>query len=147
MASLMAVAAPVLMSAGAVAVPVAINALLRRLRLQKVLPVLRRAFVVLDPLFTTHLPSYRGSDVQFATRLVTTVLADGQLLPEELDYATAELLRRWSPAVAAGRLPEGLASDSQERKLFDAVEGLISKGGYSMNSLGEAALTIKRVIQ
>lgn len=143
----MAVAGPVLMSAGAVALPVAANAVLRRLRLNKVMPVMRRAFVVLDPLFATHLPRYRGSDVQLAARLVTTVLADGQLLPEELDYATAELLRRWSPAVAAGSLPEGLASDSQERKLFDAVEGLINKGGYSINSLGEAALTIKRVIQ
>lgn len=146
MASLWALVGPVLATAGAVALPLGVNALLRQLRLQRVLPLLRRAYVVLDPLFNAHLPHYRGSDVQFAARLVTTVLADGRLSPDELDFAAAELLRRWSPALAAGQQPDGLLSDSQERKLYTAVEGLIAKGGYSFNSLGEAALSIKHAL-
>jgi hypothetical protein len=143
----MAIAGPALLGAGSLALPFAANALLQRLRLRRVLPVVRRAFLVLDPLFNEHLASYRGSDAQFAAELVTAALADGQLSREETAFAVAEILRRWSPVVAAGKTVQSLPEQSPERRLYGAVADMVSHGGFSANGLSQALQAAKQVLR
>jgi hypothetical protein len=125
MASFLAIAEPALIGAGIIALPIGANALLSYLRIQKLLPVVRRAFVVLDPLLNEHISGYGGSDVRFAMELVTGVLADGALTREEIQAAVNEIERRYRPSKAAGRTSEQLAltlgPDSPEVKLLDAA--------------------------
>ena len=132
------------MSAGALALPFAANALIQRLRLRRVLPVMRRAFQVLDPLLNAHLASYSGSDVRLAAELITAALSDGQLTRDEASFAAAEMLRRWSPQLAAGQKPAQLPPESTESRVLGAVESLVGRGAYSLNSLPEAITTIRR---
>lgn len=128
MAPDLAIVAPVVLSAGAIGLPIAANAVLRHLRLRKVLPVMRRAFTILDPLLNDHLANYRGSDVQFAAELITAVLADGELSSDEVSFAAGEILKRWSPAIAAGKTGYKIPAQSQEDKIYDAIEDVIGRG-------------------
>jgi hypothetical protein len=78
---------------------------------------------------------------------VTNVLADGELQPGEAKFVVAEILKRWAPDIAAGRTIAALGEGSKEAKVVGAVHELISQGGYSMNSLPEAVLSIRRLIK
>lgn len=143
MGSLSALALPGVVSASAIALPLLTNRLLRGWRWRRALPLARRVFRLLDPLLNTHLSRYRGSDVQFAAELLTGVLADGKLSRAEVHFVAAEVLRRWSPAEAAGRLPAMLLPASREKRVYSAVERLVERGDFSLASLPEAVQSIR----
>jgi len=147
MASFLAIAEPALIGAGVIALPIGVNALLSFIKIQKLLPVIRKAFVVIDPLLNEHLSGYSASDVRFALELVTGVLADGQLSREEVDLAVSEIEKRYRPTIAAGKnetyLKMRLGPDSQEAKLLDAVIGVVQKRELLPANLLDAAKIIR----
>lgn len=150
MASLLALAEPVLIGAGIVALPIGGNALLAYLRIKKVLPVIRRAFTVLDPLLNEHIKGYSGSDARFVMELVTGVLADGALSREEIQQAVDEIERRYRPSKAAGQtsasLSIALGPGSPEVKLFNAVADLAEHRELLPGSLMDAVKVIRTKI-
>jgi len=147
MAGLLAIAEPALIGVGIIALPIGANALIGYLRIQKLLPIIRRAFTVLDPLLNEHIQGYSGSQVRFAMELVTGVLADGALTREEIEAAVAEIEKRYAPSRAAGKTGDGLklqlGLDSTEAKLFDAVIGVMDKRELLPKSLIDAAKVIR----
>lgn len=128
-ASFLAIAEPALIGVGVIALPIGANALLSYIKIRKLLPVIRKAFVVIDPLLNEHLSGYSGSEVRFAMELVTGVLADGQLSREEVEMAVSEIEKRYRPSVGAGltadSLKLSLGADSPEAKLLDTVVDLV----------------------
>lgn len=143
----LAIAEPALISAGVVALPFGANALIKAVRLRKLLPILRRAFVVLDPLLNEHSKSYRSSDVRFAIGLVTEVLADGALSQAEVKQAIEEIERRWRPSLAAGKIAEQLQPHSRERRLLDAVTQVVGKAETYTATLSDAAQLVRGFLQ
>jgi len=143
----LAIAEPALISAGVVALPLGANALLKAARLRKLLPVLRRAFVVLDPLLNEHIKSYRASDVRFAIALVTEVFADGSLTQAEVKLAVEEIERRWRPSLAAGKTPEQLTPHSRDARVFDAVTQVVGKAEHYTASLSDAVQLVRGFLQ
>lgn len=131
MASLLAIAEPVFIGAGVIALPIGANALLSYLKLRRLLPIVRKAFTVIDPLLNEHMSSYSTSDVRFAMELVTGVFADGSLSREEVQQAVQEIERRYRPSLGAGKtalnLKMRLGPESPEAKLLDAVSDLAQK--------------------
>lgn len=150
MAALLAIAEPALIGAGVIALPIGANALLTYFKVQKLLPVIRKAFTVIDPLLNEHLRGYSASDVRFALELVTSVLADGQLSREEVEQAVAEIEKRYRPTAAAGKSTEylkmRLGPDSPEAKLLDAVVGVAQKRELLPTNLLDAAKVIRMKI-
>lgn len=149
-AALLAIAEPALIGAGVIALPIGANALLTYFKVQKLLPVIRKAFTVIDPLLNEHLRGYSASDVRFALELVTSVLADGQLSREEVEQAVAEIEKRYRPTAAAGKSTEylkmRLGPDSPEAKLLDAVVGVAQKRELLPTNLLDAAKVIRMKI-
>lgn len=133
-----------------IALPIGANALLTYFKVQKLLPVIRKAFTVIDPLLNEHLRGYSASDVRFALELVTSVLADGQLSREEVEQAVAEIEKRYRPTAAAGKSTEylkmRLGPDSPEAKLLDAVVGVAQKRELLPTNLLDAAKVIRMKI-
>lgn len=131
MAGVLAIAEPALIGIGVVALPVGTNALLQYLKLRKLIPVIRKAFVVIDPLLNEHLKGYSASEVRFALELVTGVLADGHLSRDEVERAVVEIEKRYRPSLAAGKsemlLKMRLGPDSAEAKLLGAVADVVQK--------------------
>lgn len=150
MATLLAIAEPVLIGAGVIALPIGANALLSFVKLRKLLPVIRKAFVVIDPLLNEHLKGYSASEVRFALELVTGVLADGHLSREEVDRAVSEIEKRYRPTAAAGKSTEylkmRLGPDSPEAKLLEAVVGVAQKRELLPAHLLDAAKVIRMKI-
>jgi len=150
MASLLALAEPVLIGAGIVALPIGGNALLSYLRIKKFLPVIRRAFTVLDPLLNEHIKGYSSSEVRFAMELVTGVLADGALTREEIQQAVDEIERRYRPSKAAGQtgttLAIALGPNSAEMKLLNAVADFAEHRELLPGSLMDAIKVIRTKI-
>ena len=147
MAGIWAIAEPLLVGAGVVALPVGVRALVDQLRLRRWMPLLRRAFVVLDPLLNEHLRSYGSSEVRFAMELVTSVLADGELSREEVRQVVAELERRYRPSLGAGKGSAGLPEGSLERRLLSETAALVDRGDFSAASLSQAAGRLARVLR
>jgi hypothetical protein len=147
MAGLLAIAEPALIGLGIIALPVGANALIGYLRIRKLLPIIRRAFTVLDPLLNEHIRGYSSSQVRFAMELVTGVLADGALTRNEIEVAVAEIEKRYAPSRAAGKTGDGLklqlGLDSTEAKLFDAVIGVADKRELLPKNLIDAAKVIR----
>jgi hypothetical protein len=147
MAGLLAIAEPALIGLGIIALPVGANALIGYLRIRKLLPIIRRAFTVLDPLLNEHIRGYSSSQVRFAMELVTSVLADGALTRNEIEAAVAEIEKRYAPSRAAGKTGDGLklqlGLDSTEAKLFDAVIGVADKRELLPKNLIDAAKVIR----
>jgi len=147
MASFLAIAEPALIGAGVIALPIGVNALLTYLKLRRFLPVIRRAFAVIDPLLNEHMKGYSSGEVRFAMELVTGVLADGSLSRKEVTQAVRELERRYQPSSAAGKTSEGLkmrlGPSSTEAQLLDAVVGVVQKRELLPASLLDAAKTIR----
>ena len=147
MASFLAIAEPALIGAGVIALPIGANALLTYLKLRRFLPVIRRAFAVIDPLLNEHMGGYSSSEVRFAMELVTGVLADGALSRKEVAQAVAEIERRYRPSSAAGKTSEGLktrlGSSSMEAQLLEAVVGVVQKRELLPANLLDAAKTIR----
>jgi hypothetical protein len=150
MAGLLALAEPALIGVGVIALPIGGNALIHYLRIQKLLPVIRRAFVVLDPLLNEHIRGYSGSDVRFVMELVTGVFADGALSRDEIESAVSEIEKRYAPSRAAGKSGETLklqlGLDSTEAKLFDAVIGVVDKRELLPKNLLDAAKVLRMKI-
>lgn len=150
MASLLAIAEPALIGAGVIALPIGANALLSYLKLRRFLPVIRKAFTVIDPLLNDHLSGYSASEVRFVLELVTSVLADGQLSRSEVERIVAEIERRYRPSAAAGKsglnLKMRLGPDSVEAKLFDAVADVAQKRELLPANLLDAARVIRMKI-
>lgn len=150
MAALLAIAEPALIGAGVIALPIGANALLTYFKVQRLLPVIRKAFTVIDPLLNEHLRGYSASDVRFALELVTSVLADGQLSREEVEQAVTEIEKRYRPTAAAGKSTEylkmRLGPDSPEAKLLDAVVGVAQKRELLPANLLDAAKVIRMKI-
>lgn len=146
MAGLLALAEPLLIGVGVIALPIGGNALIRYLKVRKVLPVIRRAFTVLDPLLNEHISGYSGSDVRFAMELVTGVLADGALSREEIEFAVREIESRYAPSRAAGKtsetLTQALGPESEEAKLLSAVLAVVQKRELLPKGILEAARNI-----
>jgi len=146
MAGLLALAEPLLIGVGVIALPIGGNALIRYLKVRKVLPVIRRAFTVLDPLLNEHISGYSGSEVRFAMELVTGVLADGALTREEIEFAVNEIETRYAPSRAAGKTSETLkltlGPGSEEAKLLEAVLGVAQKRELLPKSIVDAARII-----
>ena len=147
MSTLLSIAQPVLLTLAGVGLPAAAHALNRRFRLNAVMPTIRRAFLVLDPLLNEHIKSYGPSDVRFAIELVTALLADGALLPSEVRYAAAEIQKRYRPDVAAGKTVLYLKPDSVEQKVYNAVEEAIQKGLFRGSDPISAARSLFSVIR
>jgi hypothetical protein len=143
----LAIAEPALVGAGVLALPLGLNALLQRLKLRRLMPVMRRAFVVIDPLLNEHLRGYSSSEVRFALELVTLVLADGQLTREEVKAAVEEIERRYRPSLAAGKGSSGLIAGSTEQKLLSETAALVARGDFSVASLPQAASIVLRAIR
>ena len=150
MANLLAIAEPALIGAGVIALPIGVNALLSFIKIRKLLPVIRRAFVVIDPLLNEHLRGYSASEVRFALELVTGVLADGQLSRSEVEQTVAEIEKRYRPTAAAGKdatyLKMRLGPESAEAKLLDAVVGVVQKRELLPANLLDAAKVIRMKI-
>jgi hypothetical protein len=146
-ANVWALAEPALVGAGLVALPLGVNALLSRWSLRRLLPVLRRAFVVVDPLLNEHLRGYSTSEVRFALELVTAVLADGRLSRREVQRAVDELERRYRPSLAAGKGASGLPAGSREQRLLRETTALVARGDFSRASLPQAVSILSRAIQ
>lgn len=140
-------AAPVLLTLASVSLPFITRALIRQARLSKVLPVIRRAFTVLDPLLNEHIKSYGSSDVRFVTELVTALLADGALTPEEVRYAAVEIQSRYRPELAAGKSALSLAPGSIEQKIYNAVDEVVEKGLFQGADAFAAARSLFTVIR
>ena len=147
MASFLAIAEPALIGAGVIALPIGANALLSYLKLRRFLPVIRKAFAVIDPLLNEHMRGYSSSEVRFAMELVTGVLADGALSRKEVAQAVAEIERRYRPSSAAGKTSESLktrlGSSSMEAQLLEAVVGVVQKRELLPANLLDAAKTIR----
>jgi hypothetical protein len=143
----LAIAEPALVGAGVLALPLGLNALLQRLKLRRLMPVMRRAFVVIDPLLNEHLRGYSSSEVRFVLELVTLVLADGQLTREEVKAAVEEIERRYRPSLAAGKGSSGLIAGSTEQKLLSETAALVARGDFSVASLPQAASIVLRAIR
>lgn len=143
----LAIAEPALISAGIVALPFGANALVRAVRLRKLLPIIRRAFVILDPLLNEHIKTYRGSDVRFSIGLVTEVLADGSLTQAEVKQAIEEIERRWRPSLAAGKAPEQLLPHSRDKRILDAVTQVVGKAENYTATLSDAAQLVRGFLQ
>jgi hypothetical protein len=147
MAGFLAIAEPALIGVGVIALPVGGNALIQYLKIQKLLPVIRRAFTVLDPLLNEHLKGYSGSDVRFAMELVTGVLADGALSRAEIEAAVNEIERRYNPVRAAGKSADYVKGrfgpDSAESKLFDAVVDVAGKRELLPQNLLDAVRAVR----
>lgn len=150
MAAFLAIAEPALIGAGVIALPIGVNALLSHIKVRKLLPVIRKAFVVIDPLLNEHLKGYSASDARFALELVTGVFADGHLSREEVEQAVSEIEKRYRPTAAAGKSSEylkmRLGPDSPEAKLLDAVVGVAQKRELLPSSLLDAAKVIRMKI-
>lgn len=150
MAGVLAIAEPALIGIGIIALPIGANALFTRLKARKLLPVIRRAFLVIDPLLNENLKGYSASDARFAMELVTSVLADGALSRSEVAQAVKELERRYRPSVGAGRtsveLKTQLGPHSTEAKLFDAVADVAQKRELLPAGLMDAARIIRMKI-
>jgi hypothetical protein len=150
MGSFLAIAEPALIGAGIVALPIGANALLSYLRIQKLLPVVRRAFTVLDPLLNEHIQGYGSSQVRFVMELVTGVLADGTLTREEIQTAVNEIERRYRPSKAAGQTSASLAInlgvDSPEVKLLNAVADFAEHRELLPGSLMDAIKVVRSKI-
>jgi hypothetical protein len=126
MSGIWGVAEPALIGAGVIALPIGLNALLARWKLSRLLPVVRKAFTVLDPLLNDHLRGYSASDVRFALELVTAALADGQLSRAELRSAVQEIERRYRPSAAAGQSAATLPTGSPQQRLVETAAALVS---------------------
>jgi hypothetical protein len=150
MAGFLAIAEPALIGVGVIALPIGANALLSYLRLARFLPIIRKAFTVIDPLLNEHLSGYSASDARFAMELVTGVLADGQLSRAEVERVVAEIERRYRPSQAAGKtavnLKMRLGPDSAEAKLLDAVVDIAQKRELLPSNLLDAAKVIRMKI-
>lgn len=150
MASLLAIAEPALIGAGVVALPIGANALLSYLKLRRFLPVIRKAFTVIDPLLNEHLRGYSASEVRFAMELVTGVFADGHLSRQEVQAVVNEIERRYRPSVAAGKTNVNLkmrfGPESPEVKLFDAVADIAQKRELLPANLLDAVKVIRMKI-
>jgi hypothetical protein len=143
----LAIAEPALISAGVVALPFGANALLRAIRVRKLMPIIRRAFVILDPLLNEQIKNYRGSDVRFAIGLVTEVLADGALSQAEVKQAIEEIERRWRPSLAAGKSPEQLPAHSRDKRVLEAVTQVVGKAENYTATLSDAAQLVRGFLQ
>jgi hypothetical protein len=119
-------AEPALLGAGVIALPIGLNALLRQWKLARLLPVVRKAFTVLDPLLNDHLRGYSASDVRFALELVTAALADGRLSRAEVQAAVREIERRYRPSAAAGQSAATLPAGSPQQRLVETAAALVS---------------------
>lgn len=150
MASFLAIAEPALIGAGVIALPIGANALLSYIKLSRLLPVIRKAFTVIDPLLNEHLTGYSASDVRFAMELVTGVLADGHLSRDEVQQAVNEIERRYRPTVAAGKTGMNLkmrfGPESPEAKLLDAVSDLAQKRELLPANLLDAVKVVRMKI-
>lgn len=150
MASLLAIAEPALIGAGVIALPIGANALLSYLKLRRFLPIIRKAFTVIDPLLNEHLSGYSASEVRFVMELVTGVFADGHLSREEVQQAVNEIERRYRPSSAAGKTSLNLkmrfGPDSPESKLLDAVTDLAQKRELLPANLLDAVKVVRMKI-
>ena len=150
MASLLAIAEPALIGAGVIALPIGANALLSYLKLRRLLPIIRKAFTVIDPLLNEHMSGYSASEVRFAMELVTSVFADGHLSREEVQAAVNEIERRYRPSAAAGKtnlnLKMRFGPESPEAKLLDAVTDIAQKRELLPANLLDAARVIRMKI-
>lgn len=143
MAGIVGVIEPVLTGMGAIALPFAVNAVLQRLRLAKLMPVVRRAFTVIDPLLNEHLGGYSYSDTRFVLELVTAVLADGTLTNQEVRRAVDELERRYRPSKAAGKSSSRLSRDTLEGKLLDIAADKVQSRQFGLMDAFNVAQVVR----
>lgn len=143
MADILAIVQPALVGVGAIALPFGANALLERLRLKKLMPVVRRAFTVIDPLLNEHLRGYTYSDARFVLELVTYVLADGQLSQAEVRRAVDEIEKRYRPTKAAGKSASKLSRETLEGKLLDIAVEKVQSRQFGLMDAFNVAKTVR----
>ena len=147
MADILAIVEPALIGAGALALPLGANALLERLRLKKLMPVIRRAFTVIDPLLNEHLRGYTYSDTRFVLELVTCVLADGQLNQREVRQAVNEIEKRYRPTKAAGKSASKLSRETLEGKLLDIAVEKVQSRQFGLTVSAMDAFNVARTVR
>jgi hypothetical protein len=143
MADIVSVIEPVLTGVGVIALPFAANAALQRLRLARLMPVVRRAFTVIDPLLNEYLRGYSQSDTRFALELVTAVLADGKLTNQEVRRAVDELERRYRPTKAAGKTGSRLSRETLEGKLLDIAADKVQSRQFGLMDAFNVAQVVR----
>ena len=136
---------PALLGAAATGVviltPIITDALIYQVKVKRFLPLIRRSFLIIDPLLAEYIKLYGPSDVRFVINLVTLVLADGALSGDEVRFIYSEIEKRYSPEKAAGFKP--LLNGTQEKAVYDAIKGLVDKGG--MPSAGDLYQAVQQV--
>jgi hypothetical protein len=125
------VVAPGLLGVGATALSWAAGKALHRTKMGRILPVLSRAYSILDPLLNTYIRSYHGSDVEFAFETVIYAVADGELTDAEIKTALAEAQRRWLPSRAAGKV---INQDSAVGRMAEEVNRVIQQEPSNRNT-------------
>jgi hypothetical protein len=107
--------------------PIVTDALIYQIKVKRYMPLIRRTFLIIDPLLAEYIKTYGPSDVRFVINLATQVLADGSLSSEEAKFVYTEIEKRYSPEKAAGYRP--LLDGTQEKAVYDAIKGLVDQGG------------------
>lgn len=121
--------------------PILTDALIYQAKIKRFMPLIRRSFLIIDPLLVEYIKVYGPSDVRFIINLATEVLADGGLSAEEARFVYGEIERRYSPEKAAGYKP--LLDGSQEKAAYEAIKGLVDQG--RMPSAGDFYKAVQQV--
>lgn len=108
-------------------------------------PILSRVYDVLDPLLDRNLPSWSGSDVEFAIELAIESVSDGQLTAKELKELALEVSKRWLPQVAADKVRryEALAERPKAMLAADLLTNVVAGKATKVETLE----TVKQLLK
>jgi hypothetical protein len=119
--------------AGVTAFVVRFNKTKAATTLAKYGPLATKAYNILDPVLDKNMKNWSGSQVDQAFTVVTEVLADGQLSPDEVKHVATQLAVNWLPAKAADKVRQYEASEKLlpqvaiAAAVADHVNGLANK--------------------
>jgi hypothetical protein len=108
-------------------------------------PILSRVYDVLDPLLERNLPSWSGSDVEFAIELAIESVSDAQLTAPELKELVLEVSKRWLPQVAADKVRryEALAERPKTLLAADLLTNVVAGKATKVETLE----TVKQLLK
>lgn len=108
-------------------------------------PILARVYDVLDPLLERNLPSWSGSDVEFAIELAIESVSDAQLTASELKELALEVSKRWLPQVAADKVRryEALAERPKTLLAADLLTNVVAGKATKVETLE----TVKQLLK
>lgn len=119
--------------AGITALTVRFNKTKAATTLAKYGPLATKAYNILDPLLDKNMKNWDGSQVDKAFSVVTEVLADGQLTPDEIKHVSTQLAVNWLPAKAADKVRQYEAAENLlpqvavAATVADHINGLTNK--------------------